>query len=161
MWGVMGEEPGGTIQDGRRHAGKLGTASQHKPGCIRKAAIGATTAVALIAAGAAAAQHLRADRSTNITVRVLGTLSVEMPDVPAACSHCVVLVSVSSNWNLPPGAAMGVTFRTQVTDSRARPGSAVSHRTFVKGRGTSSLLVRLKPNRDVEPMIVTIEAQNY
>jgi hypothetical protein len=127
-----------------------------------KGVIAAIAIFLLIAVVAAAAQHLRADRSTNITVRVVGTISVQMPTLPTECSNCAVTVPVSSNWNLPPGRAMGVTVLTQLTDLKTKPGTAaVVHRSLAKGRGASSLVVRLVPNGEAGPMIVTIETQNY
>jgi hypothetical protein len=152
-WTRLGElppaAPAPTVE--RRRKARLGTG-----------VIGATAAVLLIAAVGAAAQHLRAGQSTNITVRVVGTLGVQMPTLPAGCSNCVVTVPVSSNWNLPPGQAMGVTFLTRLTNVTTKSGTAtVVRRSLAKGRGVSSLLVRLVPESETEPLLVTIETQNY
>lgn len=158
----MGKEPGWTTQDDRRGAAPPGTAGRREEGRARRAAIGATTAVLLIAAGAATAQHLRANQRTNITVRVAGTLGVQMPVVRVECSDCALAIPLTSNWNLPPGAALGVTFLAQLAEPNPKLATpAATYRAQVRGRGSSSAVLHLTHNLDAEPRMLTIEVQNY
>lgn len=158
----MEKEPHWTNLGAAPPAAPARTVERRRKARIGTGAVAATAAVLLIGVVAAAAQHLRASQSTSITVRVVGTLAVEMPTLPAGCSNCAVTVPVSSNWNLPPGRAMGVTFLTRLTDVKTKSATAaVVRRRLAKGRGTSSLLVRLVPASETGPMLVTIETQNY
>ena len=118
--------------------------------------------VMLAAVPTALAQHLRADQRTNLTVRVAGTLGVQMPVVHAECADCALAVPLISKWNLPPGAALGVTFLAQLTEPNPKPATpAATYRANVRGRGSSSAVVHLVADRDAAPVMLTIEVQNY
>jgi len=118
--------------------------------------------VVLAVAPAALAQNVRADQRTNITVRVSGTLGVQMPAVHAQCADCGLTVPLISKWNLPPGAALGVTLLTQLSEPTAKLATpTVAYRASVRGRGSSSAVVQLIPDRDAEGMTLTIQVQNY
>lgn len=118
--------------------------------------------VVLAVAPAALAQNVRADQRTNITVRVAGTLGVQMPAVHAQCADCPLTIPLISNWNMPPGAALGVTLLARLTHLDPKPATpATTYLPNVRGRGHSAALVRLIPNRTTAPMMLTIEVQNY